>query len=261
MTTHASEAVFREYAKFYDTFYAAKDYDREVDFVMDLYKRTKHQTPSRVLDLGCGTGGHLLPLLRHGLSVHGVDRSEEMVRRASSKLAETGMMERTQVACGDIRSYRCGTTFDLVISMFAVMGYLTTNDDLLRGFETARAHLAGGGLFMFDVWHGSAVLHTLPETRIHEFSDGDGTTLRLVSPQLDCVRQVVTVNYRILTIAGKVLQNDVREAHDMRYFFVQEVSALLDRAGFRTVHTCGFLEPDRVPDIDCWNLAVVAEAV
>jgi SAM-dependent methyltransferase len=260
MGTQMPGSVFGEYAQFYDTFYADKDYDREVEFVLDLYRRAKGQLPLRVLDLGCGTGGHMLPLLRRGIVVRGVDRSEEMVERANAKLARAGTGDRAQVVCGDIRTYRGDATFDLVVSMFAVVGYLTSNDDLMRGFQTARAHLSQGGVFVFDVWHGSAVLHTLPETRIHEFPAAGGSTLRLVTPTLDCVRQVVSVDYRILTLDAGALKGDVRETHEMRYFFIQELAALLERAGMRVVHTCGFLEADRVPDIECWNLAVVAEA-
>ncbi len=41
-----------------------------------------------ILDLGCGTGGHLKPLLERGYHAYGVDLSENIVKVAQKKLAK-----------------------------------------------------------------------------------------------------------------------------------------------------------------------------
>ena len=46
-----------------------------------------HSGYTRVLDLGCGTGGDCLVLARRGLDVTGIDYSHEAVMRARRKLA------------------------------------------------------------------------------------------------------------------------------------------------------------------------------
>lgn len=253
--------VFQGYARFYDQLYATKSYDAEVAFVLDRVAAHGHTVPRRLLDLGCGTGGHMLPLLQRGIEVSGVDRSEEMTAQAREKLTAAPQGQSWKVSCRDIRDFRDGSKYDVVVSMFAVMGYLTSNDDFLRGLDTARAHLDTGGLFIFDVWHGSAVLHELPETRIHQYPAGQGETLKLVTPVLDCMMNVVTVNYRILTLEAETVKADVRESHDMRYFFVPEIELMLQQANFRMLEVCEFMHADRRPGITTWNLAVVAEAI
>ena len=40
------------------------------------------------------------------------------------------------------------------------------NDDVLAAFLTARHHLNPGGIFLFDVWYGPAVLTDRPSVRI-----------------------------------------------------------------------------------------------
>jgi len=46
-------------------------------------------TGDRVLDLGCGTGRHTLPLLKHGLNVTAMDSSEECLRLLDEKFKES----------------------------------------------------------------------------------------------------------------------------------------------------------------------------
>jgi SAM-dependent methyltransferase len=259
--TPAGEQPFQGYARFYDLLYATKSYDAEVAFVLDRITAAGKPAPRRMLDLGCGTGGHMAPLLQRGISVSGVDRSDVMVAQAKTKLAATAGGAAQKLSVGDIREFRDGSTYDVVVSMFAVMGYLTSNNDFLKGLATARAHLNPGGLFLFDVWHGAAVLNELPETRIHQYRSPDGSTLKLVTPRLDCTKNVVSVHYRILTLDGNAVKADVEETHEMRFFFVPEIALMLGQAGFRLVEVCEFMHADRSPEIGTWNLAVVAEAI
>src|SRR5690349_5525981 len=116
--------VFNKYAKYYDLFYREKDYAVEVDYII---KAGKFSPPMSILDLGCGTGGHVLPLAERGFHVTGVDLAEEMIGQAKQKALESKIV--ADFFRGDIRSLDLGKKFDAVISMFAVMGYQTENDD------------------------------------------------------------------------------------------------------------------------------------
>ena len=49
--------------------------------------------PERILDLGCGTGGHALVLARRGYRITGVDRSASMLEIARRKAKEVGRRE------------------------------------------------------------------------------------------------------------------------------------------------------------------------
>ena len=58
---------------------------------------------------------------------------------------------------------RLAGTFDAVIALFHVVSYQTTEHDLRATFATAARHLNPGGVLLFDVWHGPAVLAQQPE--------------------------------------------------------------------------------------------------
>jgi SAM-dependent methyltransferase len=210
-----------------------------------------------VLDLGCGTGGHALPLAARGFRVTGVDRSPQMVAAARGKPGGAGV----EFLMGDLRELDLGRTFDAVISMFAVMCYQTSNDDLLAAFRAARCHLQPGGLFIFDGWFGPAVLALRPADRVKTVENGDERLIRVAQPTLDVSANAVQVNYTILHLRGRQVLDEIKESHRMRFLFTQEVDLLCRLAGFELVHTCAFLEPDRAPAGSDWNVTWVTRAV
>jgi len=245
--------VFDKYADFYDSYYRNKDYNAEVDFVLDLAKQNSIP-PCTVLDIGCGTGGHLIPFAKKGLKVTGFDLSEAMINQAKKKIRKANI--KANVKIGDARNYRDGEKYDLVVAMFAVMGYLTSNEDFISGLKTAKIHLNENGLFIFDVWFGPAVLHQKPETRIQEFERDGLRIIRLVRPELDVIKQIVTINYEILEFKDKRTVEVVKESHKMRYFFIQELKFLLENAGLKLIKVCPVMDSSRQPTIDDWNISI-----
>jgi SAM-dependent methyltransferase len=253
------EHVFGVYAGFYDALYADKDYEAECDFVADVLREAGLSPGARILDLGCGTGGHALPLARRGFQVTGVDRSPEMIAQAIEKTGAAG--EAVDFRVADIRDLDLGARFDAVLAMFAVVSYQLADEDLADTFASARRHLERGGLFLFDVWHGPAVLAERPEVRVKSVASPDeGTITRVARPTLDPEHRTVRVDYEITVTEGG-LERTSHEAHTVRYLFVDEIEALLASAGL-TLVACGpFMDLSRPPSETDWNVSVLATAL
>jgi SAM-dependent methyltransferase len=245
--------VFSEYSDFYDLYYADKDYSAEVDFVLDLASRFGN-APKTLLDMGCGTGRHLAEFVKRGLECDGFDLSADMLSHARKRLVGT----EVGLAPGNLTDFENGKQYDVVVSMFAVMGYLTQNEQLVAGLQTARKHLNPGGVFIFDGWFGPAVLAQRPEKRCHEYHNGQDTVMREVAPSLDPIRQIVTVHYNISVNRNSQIVKQFQEDHIMRFMFVQEMALLLEIAALKMVYCCPFLEPAGRLTTDTWNVTFVA---
>ena len=165
-----------------------------------------------------------------GYTVHGIDISETMLARAEARRAAlpSELAGRLSFSHGDIRSVRTSALYDAVVSLFHVISYQTTNADLEAVFETASVHLQSGGLFLFDFWHGSAVLTQLPEVRIKQLEDRDIKIARnMAEPELHADEDVVAVIYTVFIeekTSEKVMQ--IEETHRMRYLFLPEIELL-----------------------------------
>jgi ubiquinone/menaquinone biosynthesis C-methylase UbiE len=77
----------RKSAEAYETWYRSRqgqELDRSLGTMLSCSLQPKFG--DRVLDIGCGSGNHLLLLSRLGLDVSGVDASSHMIRRAKERL-------------------------------------------------------------------------------------------------------------------------------------------------------------------------------
>src|SRR5262249_3328650 len=155
--------MFHRYAKYYDLINRDKPYDQEVAYVASRL-RTASPSSRAVLELGSGTGRHGQLLAGAGFDVLGIERSPEMVALAHAReLARPGSFK---CEVGDIRGLRLARRFDAVISLFHVMSYQTTDEDFAAVLQTAANHLSLGAVFLFDVWHGPAVVAQRPSVRV-----------------------------------------------------------------------------------------------
>ena len=76
------------YAEQYDTLYGEKNYESECDLLQKAFKQWGDNNIHAILDLGCGTGNHAIPLARRGYKVTGVDLSANMLEKAQQKTVD-----------------------------------------------------------------------------------------------------------------------------------------------------------------------------
>jgi SAM-dependent methyltransferase len=258
----SEEGLFRQaYAEHYDLFYAEKDYEAECDMLEQAFRRYGKGKIRTVLDLGCGTGNHALPLAKRGYKVTGVDRSPDMLAKALSKTAwfKSRSQSSPTFLQGDLRSLDLSRRFDAVLMMFAVLGYQLTNEEVLAALNTVRRHLKPGGLFIGDVWYGPAVLSIRPGDKIKTIPTEDGKIIRLASGTLDIYHHLATVNYDILHLLGRTVVSESKEAHQMRYFFPQELDLFMAITGLRLLGLRAFSDLERPASDATWNTLVLAE--
>jgi SAM-dependent methyltransferase len=251
-----NEDVFLRYSAYYDLLYRDKDYHAEADYVVRALRSTDSFVQT-VLEFGSGTGRHGRILAQHGFDLLGVERSESMVAAAQRAAVPSTQSCRGSFRCmtGDIKTVALGHVFDAVISLFHVVSYQTRNSDLVETFANAARHLNVGGIFLFDVWHGPAVLHERPSVRVKRIEDDSILLTRIAEPALDVNTGVVSVRYTMLaeSKAGSHLTT-FREEHRMRYLFPTEIEFLAGRTGFELERSEEFLTC-KIPSESTWGVA------
>ena len=252
-------SVFAGYSRYYDLLYRDKDYVGEAGYVHDLLRQ--HAPGARSLvEIGCGTGAHAAQLASLGYDVVGVDMSEGMLAAAEARRRDLPAMRAEQIrfSAGDARSVRLGRRFDAVISLFHVMSYQTSNDDLSAAFATAGEHLEPGGVFIFDCWYGPGVLTERPSVTVKRLSDEAIEVTRVAEPVMHVAQNLVDVNYSV-TIADRITGRveTIHETHRMRYLFTPEIAMLLHAAGMTLVESREWMT-DRAPGLHSWAACFVA---
>lgn len=250
---------FFRYAHCYDLLYRDKDYAAEVEYVVSTIRAVVPKAHA-ILEFGAGTGVHGRLLAVRGFAVRGIERSAEMVLAVHSlrRYGGTPFPPGGSFTCvvNDIRTARVVRgTFDAVIALFHVMSYQTKDEDLQAAFCVAADRLKPGGVFLFDVWHGPAVLAQRPSERVKEVADERYRVRRTACPQLDTRSGTVNVVYRMEwedRASGKTER--FTEEHLMRYLDPAEVNRFARNAGLHLLKTEEFLT-GAPPSPATWGVA------
>jgi SAM-dependent methyltransferase len=241
---------------------------REVDYYGTAIRRFGEPA----LDLGCGTGRILVPLLEQGLDVDGVDISADMIGFAAARAAEAGygplLVAQALHELELPRQYR-------TIYVCGVFGIGGDRDHDRLALRRAYEHLGPGGVLL--LWHElpweghdqQGWARWLPGHREdlprpwRTVGDrrraADGDEIELISRLVDFdpyrQRQVLEMRAR-LWHDGELRREEASRLAENLYF-AQEVLFLLEAAGFREVRVEAAYE-DRPATADDGTLVFVA---
>lgn len=245
---------YLDYASYYDVFYEDKDYDSECKFIKEIFKKYSKNPVKNILEGGCGTGGHAIPLSRE-YNVTGFDLSDDMIKIAKKKNSTVNF------SVADMRNFDFNKKYDACLFMFACLGYITTNEEIQITLNNVRKSLDKDGLFIFDVWNGLAVVNISPEQRMKEIEKNKIKFIRFATPKLNPSEHTCEVKYKIL-IFDKINNQyrEINEKHLVRFFFPQEIKFYLENAGFKVMKICPFMNLDGKIDENSWNMSVISRA-
>ena len=253
-----SMIVFGNYARYYNLLYRDKDYAGEAQFVRQLLETYAPNTKS-ILELGCGSGTHAMLLAKEGFNVHGVDASTHMLQQASDRLSQLPqeLLSKLAFSHGDIRTIRLDQQFDAIISLFHVISYQTTNQDLQAAFATAKAHLKPGGVFIFVCWYGPTVRSDRPTVRIKRLEDNTISITRICEPVMHPNDNLVDVNYQVLIKdKNSGVVEEIQETHQLRYLFKPEVDLLFTNSQLEPIEYREWMT-NREPGFNTWGVYCV----
>lgn len=248
---------FREYARYYDLFYSNKDYATEAKSVSDLIKKYQTSNDNKLLVAGCGTGRHDREFYKLGYKdIYAIDLSEDMIR-----IAREHAFDGMNYSVADIRMFECDKHFDCAVSLFHVISYQRSNEDIKNAFKCISRALTRGGVLVFDIWYGPGVIRDLPSVRYRELEDEKYTFQRVATPDLFPNENSVDVNYHISVIdkENNTVQK-IEEKHQMRYFFKPEIEEYLNQAGFELLE-CVDCNTYSTPDFNSWTAYFICRKV
>jgi SAM-dependent methyltransferase len=248
-----SEKVFNAYSQYYNLLYRDKDYPGEAAYIHKLL--TRYGIPKGdLLEYGSGTGKHGKLLAAKGYTLHGIERSADMVAEAEQASGFTCQQ-------GDIANTNMGRTYDAVLSLFHVMSYQTSNAQFQAVLINAAAHLNPGGLFIFDFWYSPAVYAQKPVVRIKRMVDQQVEITRIAEPVTYTNENRVDVNFTIISrdlVTGAV--QTLQETHPMRHFSLPEIDILAGVHGFELISAEEFLTGN-VPSESTWGVCVILKRI
>lgn len=213
--------------RYYDRIYAAagKDYDKESDYINSILRAAGVSGRVGLLDVACGTGAHLLRL-QEQCDVEGVDISDDFLAAARARLPEVRFHN------GDMRTFRTGRTYDVVICMFSSIGYMTSGEHLRAAIRNMALHLGPGGLLLVEPWFAPGVLEAGRISMVVVEEPGL-TLVRMNTLQIEDSISAFDFHYLIGTPSG--VEHRI-ESHRMGLFSETQMRDAFTSAGMSVEH-------------------------
>lgn len=235
-TTTTTTGVYSE-AALYDAAFSYRDYEEEVDFLLEAHARhgPAGTRPLRVLELGAGPARHCMVAARdHGVTAYVLDRSADMVSYAT----ELSLRNEVAVKCelGDmtdadaVRRAVGDLEVDAAWCLLGSAAHLLTARDFVAFLRAVGAVLVERGTLTVELPHPKEVFRLVEATESgwdaalpEEMEDVDGVmgvTWGTDDDPFDPITQIRTATVT-LTLADRVVSDTLQ----IREFTCQELVA------------------------------------
>lgn len=168
--------MYTESANWYERLHRDKDYAGESRLITK-YVREHSAGASTLLDVACGTGGHLQHL-REEFTCTGVDLEPGLLEIARQRLPEVPFSE------ADMTDFDLGRRFDVVTCLYSAIAYVQTVERMRAAMRCLAAHLEIGGVLVVEPW-------IQPDSIVDEedqWVDGSSAVVVLEDPDMKLVR-------------------------------------------------------------------------
>jgi len=214
---------------------------------VEFYRSLLPSADATILELGCGTGRVLVPLMDHCSYIHGIDISKAMLAVCREKLKALSVSrDRATVQRGNITDLNLGRKFDLVTAPFRVFQNLETDEEVDGFFRTVRAHLAPEGTCIITAFRPSlskeAMTSQCGEDENLEWEapiEGGRVACYDKRPRIDPERQVAYPELIYRRYRGDALEDEAILYLMMRYYYPDEFEEMVKNQGFEIVGRWG----------------------
>ncbi len=221
---------FQKYSDYYDLLYSNKNYEEEVSYIKRLIDKN-YNNSKLMLELGSGTGNHAVYFSKFQYEICGIDLSKTMVDISKNK-----NIPNAKFNVSDISNFQFDIKFDVCISLFHVISYITDLDILTKVFNNVYASLKPGGIFIFDCWNKPAVMQDPPSIRKSSFENERLKVERTAFPENDFINSITKIVFE-LNIFDKRnnLDHKETEIHEMRFFSEDEINVVSNKSNFKVL--------------------------
>ena len=219
-------------AEWYDDW--LKDLTRDKDYYSEFFNGFNGQ----VLELACGTGRLLIPIAESGVTIHGLDSSQDMLdilQRKAADLNIKGVKLHNQL----MENFSLPTKYDAIFVTSGSFQLLTSSESALNSLGCVRDHLSDNGFLLADLFVPWDSITVQKRNDYHVTRDvvrpNGKRSIVLERFEIDIPNQIKRGTYRYEFYDQERLTDCITDDLSIRWYWKDEFLVLLDKAGFSRI--------------------------
>ena len=191
-----------DWADWYDCYFGT--YDDDFEFMMELARECK----GNILEVGCGTGRLMLPMLKEGIDIKGFDISKPLLEKFKEKAAAE-KINRPPIKQASMFDFQYKEKFDLVIIAFRTFNHCPDTDSQILALKNIQQHLKPGGRLVISTFipHPDLIVNADNAIRVTGSTmdphSGNPVLVSSYVAEIDSLLQIRTDVWMIEEIGGK----------------------------------------------------------
>ncbi|WP_066186557.1 class I SAM-dependent DNA methyltransferase [Gracilibacillus timonensis] len=225
--------MFKEYGELSTKLYEhTKPIGHSIDGDIEYYEQKLTNRQGPILEAGVGTGRMLIPFLKKGIAIDGVDLSFDMLDQCKKNM-QTHQVD-TNLYQQDLMQLSLPKTYDTIIMPTGSFCLLPKHhiDVLLQNIYQS---LAKGGQFIFDILFPANFKANETAINRYTLTKDSGILFTSVSKEMNWIEQQVSYIHKYELLHQGTIQQTEISHFTLFWYGLNELNMLLKNAGFSRV--------------------------
>ena len=214
---------YDDFAKYYDIIYQQKDYEKEVEFIKAITQE-KNISHDSILDVGCGTGTHLLLLKNEFKILYGVDISEKILDIAEKKIPEATFSK------GKMEQFKLNIKFDVITCLYSVFNYNLSMKSAIKTLKNFYLHLKPFGIVIISLYNERK---TEKQFSMHIGKDYETKVAKLNEFKYYPEEKMEKSNHLLLVKDNGDIDFDIEVEDKFRIYDFEEIKEMVEESSFK----------------------------
>lgn len=200
---------------------------------VEYYKERLQNLKEKVLEVGCGSGRVLIPLMQSGCLIEGLDNSVEMLESCRKRCEGLGLSPLLYK--DEMHNYQLHQQYGAIIIPAGSFQLLEGREIAVSALQNIYDHIIPGGRFIVDLFQPTNLDLKFVSTRTWNTEAGEVLTLEEKRIEVNLLEQrmVSLLKYEKWK-EGRLLQSELQN-FPLSWYGRYEFELLLEKIGFKEI--------------------------
>lgn len=201
----------------------------DVEYYLERLKDVK----GKVLEVGCGSGRVLIPLLQAGIDMEGVDNSAAMLDSCRNRLEALGL--DAKLFEDEMHNFSLTDSYEAIIIPAGSFQLVEGREQAVSALRHFYSHLRPGGRLIVDLFIPTNLDANHTSTRSWETSDNDVIILEERNTEMNLLEQkIVSIMKYEKWKEGNLIQTELQR-FPLSWYGHHEFELMLEKQGYEEI--------------------------